>query len=700
MSRSLPGLLALLLGTMAYPRVLAQDDAEPAGNDVGKRVERAIAEYEATKTDKQKAAQQRRTLIWLGEIDHPLVVDYLRTELTKAGDTEFAAVVLDAIAKVARPVLKAEMLAVLQRASTPVGVRAAAATAVGRLGDRGIDQLIELARPPVEEAPAKGDAKSDPKDDAAKHAAARQKQTQDAVRRAAVGALVDSKIDRALRALAPMLLEGPTPARLELLRRMKSVRGIYPVSEARIKLVEEAEIELAATAWHQLALERHDRAKDLAVVVLERVVDQPTPVVAAELIGGVVLVQDPDLYPLLLRYGSIRGDVVRRALRASAPAAAADRALMTWLVQKGLETDKPAAREAAKLLLLEAPLEVVQPIVAKARAAIRSGSKKALDFAIGLHELLAKDPTWTGDLVRLVASPESGNRIVGLSLLLELGSDVAITIAQQNLDHRAWELRSICLRYLTRFRDTSSIPLLIDRFEREEGRLLHELHEALYVHTGTRCWRKHDWETWWEKHRVGFALPAEEWARSRYGSASGNGTTVSYFDIPLVSSRVAFVVDTSGSMLLPMGTDKKFSRLEGAKQQLTKVLEALPGDCHFNLLTYATKVDASWEQLRPANVDNKQEIQKRVNKLVAEGNTNIFDAVELAFQDPDVDTIYLLTDGQPTTGRLVAVEDILDEVLRWNRQRQIVLHCIGLGIDSDLLKRLAQESGGSYKYLR
>ena len=92
---------------------------------------------------------------------------------------------------------------------------------------------------------------------------------------------------------------------------------------------------------------------------------------------------------------------------------------MTWLVQKGLEQDKPAAREAAKLLLLEAPLEVVQPLVAKVRAAIRSGSKKSLDFAVGLHELLAKDPTWTADLVKLASSSESGNRIVALSLLLE-----------------------------------------------------------------------------------------------------------------------------------------------------------------------------------------------------------------------------------------------------------------------------------------
>jgi HEAT repeat protein len=689
--------LALLLGTTLCQGITAQQaDEDPSKDDGTKRVARAISDYEATKADKHKAAQERKALIWLGEIDHPLVVDYLRTELTKAGDTEFAAVVLDAIAKVPRPVLQPEMLGVLQRSTTPVVVRNAAATAIGRLGDRGIDLLIELARPAAEEVPQKGE----PKDDAVKKSAARQRLLEETVRRAAIGAIVDSRIDRGIRALAPMLLQGSKASRLELLRRLQSVHGCYPVSEARIRLVREGEIELAATAWHHLVLEHHERAKELAVDVLERVVDLPTPPVAAELIGGIVLVQDPDLYPLLLRFGSIPGVVVRNALRAAAPAAAKDRALMNWLVQKGLESDKPAAREAAKLLLLEAPVEVLQPIVNKVRAAIRNGSKKSLDYAVGLQELLAKDPTWASDLVKLASSPESANRIVALSLLLELGSDVAVAIAQQNLGHRAWELRSVCLRYLTRFRDTTSIPLLIERFEHEEGRLLYELNEALYVHTAHRCWSKREWETWWEQHKVGFVLPPEEWARTRYGSSGGNIKTASYYDIPILSTRVAFLVDTSGSMMLPIGTDKKVSRLDGAKQQLTSVIEALPADCHVNLVRFAAKVEAVWEQLRPANAENKQDLLKQVKRFVVEGGTNLFDAIELAYKDPEVDTIYLLTDGEPTTGRFVATEDILDEVLRWNRQRQIVIHCIAIGTDAELLKRLAQETGGTYKQVK
>ena len=67
--------------------------------------------------------------------------------------------------------------------------------------------------------------------------------------------------------------------------------------------------------------------------------------------------------------------------------------------------------------------------------------------------------------------------------------------------------------------------------------------------------------------------------------------------------------------------------------------------------------------------------------------------------DPNVDTVYLLSDGEPSAGEVINAEDIADEILRWNRLRQIVIHTIGFGIDSQLLQRLADESGGIYRYI-
>ncbi|MEO6593289.1 MAG: VWA domain-containing protein [Planctomycetota bacterium] len=671
MFRILAAAVVLAMGLGMCQTAPSQSQAVDAP-DVPTRVQRAIADYEETAADPAKAPMRNRALIWLGEIDHATATDYLQKELTTAGSTPFAATVLEAIGKVPRPTLLDDVLAILHRKAAPVSVRNAAAVAIASLGDRGIDRLLELARG---------------KDDAS-----------DAVRDAATGTLVDSKHERALRGLAPVLLEGSMSDRLKLLRRMTSVHGVAPVSASRIKLVSDGDLDVAALAWRQLAEEKHDRAKGLTIDVLERVFDLPKASVAADLITGIVLVRDADFYPLLLRYGSVPGGVVQKALRAAAAGAAQDRALIDWLINTGLESAQPGARDAAKLLLQEAPIEAVQPLIAKVRKELRRGKSKSLDLAVGLHELLAKDPSWQDDLLGMLASNDVENRIVGLSLLLELGSSAGVSMAQKYLGNKAWQLRSVAIRYLTRFRDTASIPLLIARFEKEEGRLAYELDQALFAHTGTRCWHKKEWEAWWSKNSAGFMLPHEETVTASV--SSGGGQTISYYDIPLVSSRVAFLVDTSGSMLAPMGTDKKRSRLDVAKEQLTSVLEALPGDHRCNLIHYATDVKAVWDQLRRANEDNKKEILSRVKKLAAAGGTNIFDSIELALADPDVDTIYLLTDGQPTAGRLKATEDILDEVRRQNRARQVVIHCIALGLESDLLKRLAADSGGAYKSVK
>jgi hypothetical protein len=636
------------------------------------RAEQAIADYEQCKPLPADSAQRRRCLSWLGEIDHPSVTDYLRGELEAAGDRAAAIPVLEAIAQVPRAELQPQLWELLQRTSVPGKVRLAAGQAIVRFGDRGVDRLIEFVRTADDNAARPRDA--------------------------AITALIEHGGDRGHRGLAQFLLQGPMATRLQLLRRMDAVHGVPPVSLARIRLVADGNLETAATAWRQLAEEGHARARSLAIDVLERMLEQPPASVAAEVIRGLVHVRDRDLYPVLLRFGSMPGNVVRKALRESASAAAEDRALVDWLIRKGLDSDKPAAREVAKLLLVEAPADAVAPLVEAVRAELRSGSRRSLERAVALHPLLSRDPAWRSDLRNLAESNDRAVRIVGLSLLLDLGADVAIPAAQKSLTHSAWELRSVAYRYLTKCREVSSIPLLIDRVEREDGRLAHELGNALFAHTGTRCFSRRQWQQWWEQHRLGFALPPFEAVRG--GVEAGAGQTIAYHGIPLVSKRIAFLVDVSGSMREPMRTDKNRTRLVEAKDQLRQVLTALPEDHSCNLIVYDSEVRPLWDRLRRANDGNRKELLAATEKLAIGTATNIFDALEKAFADPEVDTIYLLTDGEPTVGRLIDPDDILDEVTRWNRQRQITLHCIGLGVDTRLLRELAASSGGAYRHVK
>ena len=98
---------------------------------------------------------------------------------------------------------------------------------------------------------------------------------------------------------------------------------------------------------------------------------------------------------------------------------------------------------------------------------------------------------------------------------------------------------------------------------------------------------------------------------------------------------------------------------------------------------------------------------KNLGKLRAAGETNAYGALKRAFEDPDVDTIYLLSDGVPTVGDKYIPELIRLEVEEWNRDRRVIINCIGFfpgnAKNQDkaeartFLMKLAQQNEGYYK---
>jgi hypothetical protein len=135
------------------------------------------------------------------------------------------------------------------------------------------------------------------------------------------------------------------------------------------------------------------------------------------------------------------------------------------------------------------------------------------------------------------------------------------------------------------------------------------------------------------------------------------------------------------------------------------------GDSSFNVVLFATgmTVYAPGKMVR-ASKKEKDDAQAWLEKNVkAEGATNIHDALEQAFNiisatkesknlKHGADTIYFMTDGKPTVGKVTDPNAILREVRKWNETRKITVHAIGVGPDTDasFLQRLAAENGGQY----
>ena len=83
-------------------------------------------------------------------------------------------------------------------------------------------------------------------------------------------------------------------------------------------------------------------------------------------------------------------------------------------------------------------------------------------------------------------------------------------------------------------------------------------------------------------------------------------------------------------------------------------------------------------------------------QLGAAGGTNLYGSLEFAFEDPDVDTIFLLSDGEPSVGDVIDPQLIREVVAERNETRGVVINTIAIGADLEVLEWLAEDSGGTH----
>ena len=173
--------------------------------------------------------------------------------------------------------------------------------------------------------------------------------------------------------------------------------------------------------------------------------------------------------------------------------------------------------------------------------------------------------------------------------------------------------------------------------------------------------------------------------------------------IEITSKRIAFLLDVSNSMLAKArGAEARklgLSKLDVMKAELAKVVEKLPLGAGINIMIFDRTIRVWEKSLKILTRSVRKKALAYAKGLTTGGGTNIFDTVERALKDPLVDTIYLLTDGLPTRGRIKAPAAILKEIDILNRARGVTIHTIAFGAESDLLRQLAERNGGQYRFV-
>lgn len=269
---------------------------------------------------------------------------------------------------------------------------------------------------------------------------------------------------------------------------------------------------------------------------------------------------------------------------------------------------------------------------------------------------------------------------------------------------------------------TAAVDALIGVIERLEGTreedslLMTQVRECLLAITGEQFRKAVDWRNYWEPRKASFRPVTGDAPKELHSTSERARPT--FFGSEIKSNRLAFVIDTSGSMEaadpVTNGDPSPGSRIrmERAKQQLTAVIELLPEDTRFTIISYSgalfqgggpagqlppgtpedgplppTLGGIEWlkvfkPRIIQANARGKTEAKDWVSKLQANGATFTYNALRVAFEVEGIDTIVLLSDGVPTeidrkTSSGMTTEKILEEIQGLNRFRRLRIDTFG-----------------------
>jgi HEAT repeats/von Willebrand factor type A domain len=322
------------------------------------------------------------------------------------------------------------------------------------------------------------------------------------------------------------------------------------------------------------------------------------------------------------------------------------------------------------------------------------------------------------------------------------------------LTDNLWQVQSAAIDAVGKVRIEEAIDPLIELM-RKGGRLKEQCGDALFLITTKDYALDPDaWKKGLDALRgFGWKMPSDaevakaQAARKKnleYYGLKDQKTT--FAKITTTSTRVLFIIDISGSMEDHVVEREKFDagyesyqKLEIVKTELRNTVKALSKNTLFNIVAFATDVKTWKAGLVPANIINKSSADSFIKRQkpiggseavamasvgldsgAAKGKTNTYKALMYAFGiDPDkqkmsssvftggtaksrvskrkVDTVFFLSDGKPSHGKLVDTNEILKEVTEINKMYRIVFHTIAIGqFQKEFLRELARQNGGIF----
>jgi hypothetical protein len=399
-----------------------------------------------------------------------------------------------------------------------------------------------------------------------------------------------------------------------------------------------------------------------------------------------------------------------------------DMEAINWVIEKGLTHASASVRRNTAIAmgsfpgLIPSTLPFLLKLLEDPKAPVRAGAVRALG---DLHPDDAYMP-----MAALATDRDPEVRVEVALALWNYQRDEALTQVINLLRDPVWAVRLAAIRTMHNIRDPRMIPPIIAQLATEGGRLREDILELLEKLTHQNFGLNIEkWKWWWNLYAEKFQFTAKpsksQEHKIRYA--------MQYHDVETCSKKFIFFVDVSSSMNEIVKVRKQEGKTYGkgdlrkkkidvAKTELVRLLRTFDKNIYFNIITFSEEVEMWRKNVASAKKETRRQAEKYIwaIKPPQKAATNVYDSLMTAFDMVDagfakrkyesvVDTMFFLSDGNPTAGAVTDVDMILQTVRERNRIHGIKIHTFALSGrsgDTYFLRKLAELTGGSFQVIQ
>ncbi len=372
------------------------------------------------------------------------------------------------------------------------------------------------------------------------------------------------------------------------------------------------------------------------------------------------------------------------------------------IVQLGLADKVDEVRKAAyeELLKQREQPEVEALILQKFKESRRNAFTKESMTLLALAAS-TRDDTSRADVIKTLDEVLGTNKADALLMaafidgLADEGSlnslAVVTTLIKSKHFGKHFGFHRTVVQALTQIRHKESVDVLLELLPSLRGETLKDALAHLTAISGKKLGHKPaEWRAWWLTHREAFEFPIGNAVVAADEKGIG---ALRYYDLPINAQKMVFIIDISASM--------RGAKMAAAQRELANVIANLSEDAYFNVVAFHTNVFVWHDKLVKATPENKRQAASYVANLQPDMFTGTFDALQAATVfEPEA--IYMVTDGEPTTGKVVAQGEIVAIVSQANRATRISIYTIGIAAQAahEFLQALSGNNWGDFREVR